>query len=53
MSQDDINVSASVPGIAEVDAYYNSIASSTVQGTKADDYVSIVTSYNNGEPDDV
>jgi RHS repeat-associated protein len=53
MSQDDINVSASAPGIDEVDAYYNSIASSTVQGTKADDYVSIVTSYNNGEPDDV
>ncbi|MCS2147573.1 RHS repeat-associated core domain-containing protein [Scandinavium manionii] len=53
MTNDDITVSTSGPTAAQEDAYYNAIASSTVQGTKADDYVSVITHYNNGAPDDV
>ncbi|MCS2154605.1 DUF6531 domain-containing protein [Scandinavium goeteborgense] len=53
MTNDDITVSTNAPTAAQEDAYYNAIASSTVQGTKADDSVSVITHYNNGAPDDV
>jgi len=53
MSNDVITVSTGAPTAAQEDAYYHSIASSTVQGTKADDYVSVITHYNNGAPDEV
>ncbi|MDX6021131.1 hypothetical protein SIL08_12705, partial [Scandinavium sp. V105_16] len=53
MDNDVINVSTGAPTPAQEEAYYHSIASSSVQGTKADDYVSVITHYNNGAPDEV
>ncbi len=47
-----MDVSHSAPTSADQDAFYKTIDSIKVQGTKADDWVSVDMHYNNGNPPD-